>query len=241
MPQILGTRLEIIERIIESRVVSDVGATPTVVPDVAKGPDDTIARMKVADLKAQLSALGHSVTGNKAELQSRLRAIMFLAEDNDAGLVPADPNQKQLASSPRKGSHNGTDKKRGAATEELHDGENIGAKVRMTGGPPNVTITVDKSQRRKGTDELGMTRQDREQLMQKCVRSLYRRCLRSAERCPDEKWQETMLHYVRGRFRDTSSDGIPLRLSLGESELQQMESYHHAREEAAARKRRQNS
>ena len=39
-----------------------------------------------------------------------------------------------------------------------------------------------------------------------------------------------MLHYVRGRFRDSSSDAVPLRLSLGEAELLEMETYHKARE-----------
>ena len=63
-----------------------------------------------------------------------------------------------------------------------------------------------------------------------CCGHTHCRCLRSAERCPDEKWQTTMQQYVRGRFRDAGSDAIPIRLSLGEAELVEMESYHNARE-----------
>ena len=72
----------------------------------------------------------------------------------------------------------------------------------------------------------------------KCVRSLYRRCLRSAQMCPDEKWQESIRLQVRSRFRESSSDTLPIRLSIGEAELGQMESLITNRRDAAAAKER---
>jgi hypothetical protein len=110
--------------------------------------------------------------------------------------------------------------------------------VRMLGGLQPVEVTVDKTKKGKDTDELGLTRADKQNLLHKCMRSLYKRCLRSAQSCPDEKWQETMHVYVRGRFRDSSTDTLPVRLSVGEAELEQMESYHTSRQLAAAAKER---
>ena len=117
------------------------------------------------------------------------------------------------------------------------DSDSIKA-VRMLGGLQPVEVTVDKTKKGKDTDELGLTRADKQNLLHKCMRSLYKRCLRSAQSCPDEKWQETMHIYVRNRFRDSSTDTLPVRLSVGEAELEQMESYHTSRQLAAAAKER---
>ena len=66
------------------------------------------------------------------------------------------------------------------------------------------------------------------------LRSLYRRCLRSADQCPTQEWALTLRHYVRMRFRTDpppgSTDKLAVAISNGESELSQMELYHKARE-----------
>ena len=66
------------------------------------------------------------------------------------------------------------------------------------------------------------------------LRSLYRRCLRSADECPTEEWARTLRHYVKMRFRSDNASGSADRLAVsianGESELAQMEIYHKARE-----------
>jgi len=65
------------------------------------------------------------------------------------------------------------------------------------------------------------------------IRSLYRRCMRSAQRCPDAKWRATMHSYVHLRFRGDvpSNNFAPGLVAGGEYELQQMDMYHTAREE----------
>ncbi len=56
-----------------------------------------------------------------------------------------------------------------------------------------------------------------QQALKQQARSLYRRCLRSAEACPDLSQCSMMKDYVRIRFRDrTSPDSVPLRLKDGE-------------------------
>ena len=50
-------------------------------PLKAEASDDDVHAMKVADLKARLKALGAKTTGKKSELQTRLRALFFLAEE----------------------------------------------------------------------------------------------------------------------------------------------------------------
>jgi hypothetical protein len=72
----------------------------------------------------------------------------------------------------------------------------------------------------------------------KCIRSLYRRCLRSAQMCPDDNWQESIRLQVRSRFRESSTDTLPIRLSIGEAELGQMDSLITNRRDAAAAKER---
>ena len=64
--------------------------------------------------------------------------------------------------------------------------------------------------------------------------SLYRQCLRSARRCPEEGHRQTMWRYVQMSFRDnmTLSDPRHVRrkLNAAASELADMNSLHDMRQ-----------
>jgi hypothetical protein len=243
--QITGTKADLVARLRDV-----IRASPPSLPDTpasasATGDSDDVEGMRVADLKVRLKSLGAKTSGTKPELQTRLRAHLFLADDEEDAAAPRASDQerhepKEVGSGRPWASASGT---RGAdwhgsgrPAEAAHVEHGQAVAVRMSGGAQGVRVTVDKTQKRKGVDELGLTARDREKLLQKRVVSLYRRCMRSAERCPDDKWRLAMLQYVRGRFRDTSTDAIPIRISMGEVELEQMNGYHAARERAAREK-----
>lgn len=189
-------------------------------------------------------------------MQTRLRAYLFLAEDEAASSSPPASAPNATAQRPLRAASAAREAAPQGRRERTHAWEGIGAiaggaasavdeearvSVRMSGGQHALAVSVNERQksapRGKDTDELGLTRLDRAKLLQKRVWSLYRRCLRSAERCPDPNWRESMTIYVRNRFRE-SGEALPIRLSMGETELEQMESYHASRELAAAEKRR---
>jgi hypothetical protein len=219
LSQTSGAKADLIARILEAGTTSAPPASSTSAPTTA-GSDDGVGDMRVADLKSRLKALGAKTTGTKAELQTRLRAHLFLADDEDAAAAPPDVRSQRAPAKP------------------AHEGAGESAAVTMSRRPDALKIAVGKSQKRKGVDELGLTRQDRDALLRRRVLSLYRRCLRSADRCPDDGWRLSMMQYVRGRFRDSSTDAIPIRIAMGESELEQMDGYHKAREDAQAQKQR---
>jgi hypothetical protein len=66
------------------------------------------------------------------------------------------------------------------------------------------------------------------------VLALFRRCLRSAARCPAFEQREMMRLYARGRFRDARGERDPARvahlLAEGAAELATMDSYHAVRD-----------
>ena len=217
--QTSGTKADLVARIRDAGAPSALIASSTSGPTTA-GSDDGVGDMRVADLKSRLKALGAKTSGAKAELQTRLRAHLFLADDEGAATTPPDARAQR------------------AQAEPAHEGAGESVAVTMSVGLDAVRITVDKSQKRKGADELGLTRRDRDALLHRRVLSLYRRCMRSAARCPDDGWRLNMMQYVRGRFRDSSTDAVPIRIAMGESELEQMDGYHKAREDAQAQKQR---
>ena len=69
------------------------------------------------------------------------------------------------------------------------------------------------------------------------VLALYRRCLRSAARCPAYDQRQTMWLYARGRFRDARAERDPARvahlLAEGAAELATMDSFHAVRDAKA--------
>jgi len=153
----------------------------------ASAPQDSVAALKVVDLRARLKALGASTAGNKADLQVRLRAHLFLAEDDGKSETEAvNGGPERAPSRPWHAAATYSETSAAAARREAseeaavpHDqgarsvtGE---AKVSVSGGSLGLTLVVDKTQKRKGTDELGLTRQERALLLQSRVLSLYRR------------------------------------------------------------------
>ena len=238
----------------------------------AVASDDDVTGMTVAALKARLQSLGSKTTGKKQELQERLRAHLFLAEDHTTDILQVNSVKEvrpQLSPSPARPWQGlgptssavqaqpasrgiGTDKV-GVSRLRVAPASSVVARPTGAANPPGVqpktasvctsggaqspSVSVDRSKKRKGTDELGLTRHDRAMLVRRCVINLYKRCLRSAERCPDDSWAQTMYSYVRNRFRDSMcTDAVPLRLSLGEAEIEQMNMYHEARERSVVEK-----
>ncbi len=158
-------------------------------------PDDDVAAMKVVDLRARLKALGASTAGNKADLNFRLRAHLFLSTEDGkgqpAGGLPRPPGPKDVEAEavngssgrapfrpwqapaaearPRAPADSAVPRDQGTSSVE---GE---AKVCVLGGGLGLNIVVDKTQKRKGADELGMTRAERAVLLRSRVLSLYRR------------------------------------------------------------------
>jgi len=87
-----------------------------------------------------------------------------------------------------------------------------------------------KREAKKDSDSIYYATRHRPLITKRLVRSLYRRCLQSAQRCPQDKWMKTMRDYVRMKFREKSNDDIMVRLTAGEMELQEMDYYHTCRE-----------
>ena len=158
--------------------------------------------MKVADLRARLKALGCSAAGNKADLKFRLRAHLFLSTEDGEGQpdggAPRPPGLKDVEaeavngssgrapSRPRHAASTSAQAPAAAARPRPPAGSAVPrdqgtssvegeAKVCVSGGGLGLNIVVDKTQKRKGADELGMTRAERAVLLRSRVLSLYRR------------------------------------------------------------------
>jgi hypothetical protein len=98
----------------------------------------------------------------------------------------------------------------------------------------NTAIPAKKSPQRKSPSIRAKESRDMHAFLHARLRSLYRRCLRSADECPTDEWARALRHYVNLRFRSDPASGTADKLAVaianGEAELAQMEIYHKARE-----------
>jgi hypothetical protein len=108
---------------------------------------------------------------------------------------------------------------------------------------PKTTASV-KSPERKSSADRAKEARDFQVFLHSRLRSLYRRCLRSADECPTEEWARTLRQYIAIRFRSDnaggSADKLAVSIANGEAELAQMEIYHKAREARDLQRRLEN-
>ena len=114
-----------------------------------------------------------------------------------------------------------------------------GQNAESTNPTPVASATISSefkaaSPARKSAAKRAQEARDLQAFLNARLRSLYRRCLRSADQCPLQEWVRTLRQYVSMRFRtdapSESTDKLAVAIANGEAELAQMDLYHKARE-----------
>ncbi|EKX44452.1 hypothetical protein GUITHDRAFT_109575 [Guillardia theta CCMP2712] len=203
--------------------------------------------LKKTEMQERLKALGAKTTGNKDELLSRLKGLMDNMETSALKKKAKDALKKRVeeeeaaatdliatkAVQPAKKSRKKASKK--DADEHLIQNPHLIPPEEFE-NYKNVFSRAAKKDRKKDADSLYYATRNRPMISRRLVRNLYKRCVRSAQRCPQAPWRKTMHDYVRMKFRERSNDDLMVRLTAGEIELKEMEYYHSCREKREAEK-----